>query len=132
MSAPGSLAGFLGAHATAALAGLALATACLAAVGSWSLPWLLLGYVPALAAGMVSGGWLVVRHGEPMARFLPALLAGMALRMLLVLASAIPLTFQGVPAFASYLCGLAAAVIPMQVHEVHRLRQSAGGTAWPA
>lgn len=132
MNAPGSLAGFLRAHATAALAGFALATACLAAVGTWSLPWLLLGYVPALAAGMVSGGWMVARHGETMARFLPALLVGMAMRMLLVLASAVPLTAEGVPAFASYLCGLAAAVIPMQVHEVHRLRQSAGVTAWPA
>jgi hypothetical protein len=126
------LSGFLRAHATAALAGLALAAACLALAGTWSPGWLLLGHVPALAAGMVSGGWLVARHGEPMARFLPALLVGMATRMLLVLASAVPLTTGGLPAFVSYLCGLAAAVIPMQVHEAHRLRQSAGATAWPA
>ena len=126
------MSGFLRAHATAALAGLALATACLALAGVWSPGWLLLGHVPALAAGMASGGWLVARHGEPMARFLPALLVGMAMRMLLVLASAIPLTTGGLPAFASYLCGLAAAVLPMQVHEVHRLRHAAGVKAWPA
>jgi hypothetical protein len=98
-----------------------------------SLAWLLLGFLPALAAGLFSGGWLVARHGEPMARFLPALLVGMTMRLLLVLASALPLTTAGVPAFGSYLGGLAAALIPMQVHEALRLRQSSPAVkAWPA
>lgn len=123
--APRSLVGFLGAHTLAALAGLAVASLCLAVVGAGSLPWLVLGHGLTLGAGLLSGAWLVARHGQPMARFLPAVLVGMTTRLLLVLAGAAPLALSGAPAFFSYLAGLAAAFVPMQVHEVRVLRARA-------
>jgi hypothetical protein len=123
--APVPLVRFLGAHALSALAGLTLASACLAIAGTGSLAWLALGHGLMLAGGLVTGAWLIARHGEPLAKFLPAMLVGIALRMLLVLAGAVPLGLSGTPAFLSYLGGLAAAFVPMQVHEVRVLRARA-------
>ena len=123
MRTPGTLPRFLGARALVALAGLALASACLGLLGMGSILWLAIGHGAMLAAGLVTGGWLLARHGEPMARFLPALVVGIALRMTLVLAGAAPLVLSGVPAFLSYLAGLVAAYVPMQVHEVRALRE---------
>ena len=123
MRTPGSLSRFLGAHALAALAGLALASACLALAGTGSLAWLAAGHAAMLTGGLVSGGWLQARHGEPMARFLPALVVGMGLRLALVLAGTAPLMLFGLPAFLSYLAGLAAAYVPMQLHEIRVLRE---------
>lgn len=123
MRTPGSLSRFLGAHALAALAGLAVAAGCLALAGAGSMLWLAVGHGGMLTGGLVTGGWLLTRHGEPMARFLPTLLVGMALRMVLVLAGTAPLVLSGVPAFLSYLAGLLAAYVPMQVHEVRALRE---------
>ena len=86
MRTPGTLPRFLGARALAALAGLALASACLGLLGMGSILWLAIGHGAMLTGGLVTGGWLLARLGEPMARFLPALVVGIALRMALVLA----------------------------------------------
>ena len=99
-----------------------LASGGLALAGTGSLVWLLLGHGLMLSGGLITGAWLLSAHGQPMARFLPALLVGIVWRMALVLGGAAPLVLSGVPAFLSYLAGFAAAYVPMQLHEVRALR----------
>ena len=125
MIGAGRIVPFLRGHAASALAGIAVAAAGLVLAGAGSFGWLALGGGLMAAAGLVTGTWLVRHHGGPITRLLPALVAGVLLRMLLVLVAAAPLAVSGPPAFWSYVGGLAAAFLPMQLHEIRALRARA-------
>jgi hypothetical protein len=116
---------FWRAQGWAALAGIAVAAAGLLLAGSGSLPWLAVGGALAAAAGLLTGTWVLARHGGSTTRLLPALLTGMLARLLLVAAAAVPLILAGQAAFWSYVAGLAAALLPMQLHEIRVLRARA-------
>ena len=113
-----SLPRFLCTQALTALAGFAAAWSCLAATGAGSLAWLAGGALAMGAAGLTSGAWLVVQHGGRLSRFLAGMVAGLLVRMALVLGGAAPLALAGQAAFWSYVLGLAAVFVPMQVHEI--------------
>ena len=113
---------FLCTQALTALAGFAAAWVGLAAAGTGSLPWLAGGAGAMGLAGLTSGAWLVAQHGGRLSRFLAGMVVGVLVRMGLVLAGVAPLALSGQAAFWSYVLGLAAVFVPMQVHEIGVLR----------
>jgi hypothetical protein len=117
-----SLPRFLCAQALTALAGFAAASLCLDLAGAGSLRWLAGGAGAMGLAGLATGAWLVAQHGGRLPRFLAGMVAGVLVRMALVLAGAAPLALSGQAAFWSYVLGLAAVFVPMQVHEIGALR----------
>ncbi|HEX5042199.1 MAG TPA: hypothetical protein VFV75_04790 [Candidatus Polarisedimenticolaceae bacterium] len=116
-----SLPRFLCAQALTALAGFAAASLCLALAGAGSLRWLAGGAGAMGLAGLATGAWLVAQHGGRLSRFLAGMVVGALVRMALVLAGAAPLALFGQAAFWSYVLGLAAVFVPMQVHEIGAL-----------
>jgi hypothetical protein len=106
----------------AALAGFCTASLVLAFAGTGSMAWLAGGACVMALGGLATGTWVVSRHGERFTQFLAAAVAGVLLRMLLVLAGAMPLALSGPAAFWSYVLGLAAVFLPMQLHEIRVLR----------
>jgi hypothetical protein len=122
-----SLPRFLRTQALTALAGFAAASLCLALSGAGSLPWLAGGAGAMGVAGLATGAWVLAQHGGRLSRFLGGMVAGVLVRMALVLAGAAPLALSGRAAFWSYLLGLAAVFVPMQVHEIGVLRLHAPG-----
>ena len=117
-----SLSRFISAQLLAALAGFGAASLALATAGAGSLAWLAGGAGLMAVGGLGTGTWLLRQHGERFSGFLAAALAGVLLRMLLVLAGAAPLALSGQAAFWSYVLGLAAVFVPMQIHEIRVLR----------
>ena len=117
-----SLARFFCAQLLAALAGFGAASLALTAAGAGSLAWLAGGAGLMAVGGLCTGTWLLRQHGERLSRFLAAAVAGVLLRMILVLAGAAPLALAGQAAFWSYVLGLAAVFVPMQLHEIRVLR----------
>jgi hypothetical protein len=113
-----SLPYFLCAQALTALAGFAAAWLCLAAARTGSFAWLAGGAGAMALAGLATGAWLVAQHGGRLSRFLAGMVAGLLVRMALVLGGAAPLALAGQAAFWSYVLGLAAVFVPMQVHEI--------------
>ena len=117
-----SLPRFLCAQALIALAGFAAAWLCLAATGAGSFPWLAAGALAMAVAALATGAWLVAQHGRRLSRFLAGMVAGVLVRMALVLAGVAPLALSGQAAFWSYVLGLASVFVPLQVHEIGELR----------
>lgn len=123
---------FAASAATAALAGVAVASAIAFATGADGLAWgwLIPGWCAAAVPAIVGGVVLVRRHGASGHGFVKALLAGVIVRMIVaVVVGFVAVRVGGDAAIVPYVAGLAAGLLPVQIVEVawfHRamLRES--------
>lgn len=96
--------------------------ACLIAVGraqgTEAVTWSLLGWSIMALTGVAGGAWMTARHGQPNSRFLVALGTCMLARLFGAAAGAAAAVLNGSVATTSYLIGLGAAFVALQVLEI--------------
>ena len=82
------------------------------------LPWALGGWLLLSLAGVISGGWLVSRHGRHGNSFLGALVGGMLVRMTLTALGMGAAMTAGKPAMWAFAGGAVAGFLPVMLFEL--------------
>ena len=106
----------LGASAAASVGAIAL-LATYAPADRVAAGWAATGFLAMAVPGVAGGAWLAGEHGRPGARFLVALAAGFATRLIAAAVAAFFASRAGDGAALALLSGLAAGFVPVMLFE---------------